>query len=156
MGTEGGSSGSLLWILCIALLVITTTVGVWHSVSMASFKSSSSRKPQQLTVPAIKFVGEQDGPPERDLKARLIKLFRDRPSVERAYLARTEYPDATGMQVTLCVVSSTGEDKSLVSQVSDIFGDMFGAHEHLDILFIRDEQEQQLRAVCMPFYKPNS
>lgn len=109
-----------------------------------------------MTPPIIKFVGEQDGSPECDLKARLIELFRDKPQVERAYLARADYGDATGVDVTLCVISSVGEDTVLVSQVSDIFGDMFGTHEHLDVPFIRDDQEQQLRAVCKPFYGRNS
>ena len=154
MGKEGSSTSPLLWILGIALLVITTTVVIRHGVPMASFRSNS-RRPQELTVPAIKFVGEQDGRPERDLKARLVKLFRDKPSVERAYLARTEYGDTTGMQVSLCVVSSNGADESLVSDVSEIFRNMFGPHEHLDIVFVGDDQEQQLRAVCMPFYSRN-
>ena len=29
---------------------------------------------------------------------------------------------------------------------------MFGLHEHLDILFIDDEKESELRKVCCPFY----
>ena len=152
---EGGSSLSLLLIPTIVLLIIATTLAIRHGFPMASFKNNHSRTPQQVTVPAIKLAGEQDGPPERDLKARLIKLFRDEPMVERAYLARTDYGAAMGLQVTLCVVSSNVEGK-LVSQVSEIFADMFGSHEHLDILFIREEQERQLRTVCPPFYNRNS
>jgi hypothetical protein len=150
MGNEGASSGPLRWALSIALLVITAVLAMWHSGPM-----NRSRTPQQLTPHAIRFVGEQDGSPERELKARLVDLFSDKPTVERAYLARTDYGDTTGMHVALCVVSSSGEDKSLVSSVSGIFADMFGTHEHLDVLFIRDDQEQQLRAVCRPFYKRN-
>jgi hypothetical protein len=112
------------------------------------------RKPAEVVTPAVvKFVGEQDGSPERDLKAQFIKLFREQSTIQRAYLARTDYGDATGVNVALCVKSSTGEDTSLVSSVSAIFGEMFGSHEHLDVLFIRDDEEQQLRVVCTAFYE---
>jgi hypothetical protein len=30
---------------------------------------------------------------------------------------------------------------------------MFGSHEHLDTLSIREEQEVDLRRVCSPFYQ---
>jgi len=123
---------------------------------MSSFKRKDSRPAQEVTPPVINFVGEQDGSPERDLKARFIKLFREEAAVQRTYLARTDYGDATGVNVALCVKSSAGEDMSLVSRVSAIFGEMFGSHEHLDVLFIRDDQEQQLRVVCTPFYERTS
>ena len=29
---------------------------------------------------------------------------------------------------------------------------MFGAHEHLDLLFLNDEQENTLRKVAAPFF----
>jgi hypothetical protein len=117
------------------------------------FKSRPSRPPQRLNVLAIKFIGEQDGQPERDLKALFVELFLGFPTVERAYLARTDYGDATGVHVALCVKSSVGEVKSLNPKVADIFSARFGSHEHLDTLFIRDDQEQELRQVCAPFYR---
>jgi hypothetical protein len=120
---------------------------------MAWFKSKSSRPAQRLTPHVIKFVGEQDGSPERDLKARFVELFGSERTVERAYLARAEHGDGTGAHVTLCVKSSLGEDQSLNPRVADIFAAMFGSHEHLDVLFIREDQEQKLRLVCTPFYQ---
>jgi hypothetical protein len=124
---------------------------------MSWIKRKDSRPPEKVTPPVIKFLGEQDGSPERALKFRFINLFREKPIVRRAYLARTDYGDATGANVALCVKSSAGEDMALVSDVSAIFAEMFGIHEHLDVLFVRDDQEQQLRAVCAPFYeRPSS
>lgn len=120
---------------------------------MTWFKRKHSRPLEQVTPPVVKFVGEQDGPPERDLKTRFIKLFRQEHMVQRAYLARADYGDASGVNVALCVNSSVGEDMSLVSRVSDVFAEMFGSREHLDVLFVRGDQEQQLRVVCTPFYE---
>jgi hypothetical protein len=123
---------------------------------MSWFKRKHSRPAEEVKPPVTKFVGEQDGSPERDLKARFVKLFREDSTVQRAYLARTDYGDATSVNVALCLKSSIGEDMLLVSSVSAIFAEMFGSHEHLDVLFIRDDQEQQLRVVCTPFYERTS
>jgi len=117
------------------------------------FKSRTSQTPQQLMPSVIKFVGEQDGPAERDLKVRFTDLFHGERTILRAYLARTDYGDATGVHVALCVKSSVGEDTSLISKVVDIFRSMFGSHEHLDVVFVRDDQEPELLRVCVPFYR---
>jgi hypothetical protein len=50
-------------------------------------KRKTSRSTERLTQRGIKFVGEQDGPSERDLKASFVEVFRDEPMVERAWLA---------------------------------------------------------------------
>jgi hypothetical protein len=42
--------------------------------------------------------------------------------------------------------TSTGhEETSLVDLVGAAFASIFGAHEHLDMLFIRDDQEKAIR-----------
>jgi len=119
---------------------------------MAWFKNKPQRSPQRLTPSVVRFVGEQDGSSERDLKGRLVELFRLEVIVERAYLARAEYEDGLGVHVTLCLKCSNGEDPSLVPKLADIFGDMFGSHEHLDIRFLKEDEERELRLVCIPFY----
>jgi hypothetical protein len=120
---------------------------------MLAVSHESLRLPQQLTVRVIKFVGEQDGSAERDLKARLVELFHCEPTVRSAYLARTDYRDATGVHVALCIKSSVGEYVLLKRKVVDIFSAMFGSHEHLDVLFIRGDQEEELQQVCAAFYR---
>jgi hypothetical protein len=117
------------------------------------FRNKSRRPPQELTKHIIRFVGEQDGASERDLKSSLVEVFLREPTVRRAYLARTDYRDTTGVHVALCVKSSVGVCHELKSKVFDIFSSMFGSHEHLDVLFIRDDQEQELGQVCRPFYR---
>jgi len=46
------------------------------------------KKTEQFQVSSVSFVGEQDGPPERELKARLVILFNQNDNIRRAYLAR--------------------------------------------------------------------
>jgi len=111
-----------------------------------------SQVPQWLTPSTTRFVGEQDGPPERDLKASFAEFFASTPVVERAYLARAEHGDGTGVHVTLAIRCSCGEDPSLMPKLAKIFASMFGSHEHLDMMFISEDQEQELRVVCTPFY----
>jgi hypothetical protein len=126
---------------------------------MGWFKKNSSRSPQRLTPRIVRFIGEQDGPAERDLKDSFVKLFRVEPKVEVAYLARVEHGDGSSVHVTLCLKCFPAEEvPSLLPKVADIFGKMFGSHEHLDIRFLRKDEEHELRSVCTPFYssKPPS
>ena len=112
-----------------------------------------SRPGDELVVPALRFVGEQDGPPERELKARLVEVFRLDSRVARAYLARVEYGDGSGMHIALCLSSSfAGFDQALVREIGGVFASLFGSHEHLDTVFLREEQEETLTQVCRAFY----
>jgi hypothetical protein len=120
---------------------------------MVWFKSKPPQPPQKLTPPTTKFIGEQDGAAERDLKARFGELLRHEPMVERAYLARAEHRDGTGVHVTLAIKRSCGADPSLIPKLASIFTGIFGSHEHLDMMFVREDQEQQLRSVCRPLYR---
>jgi len=110
-------------------------------------------KPQRLTPQIVRFVGEQDGPAERDLKAQLVELLRGEPSVQRAYLALTEQGDGSTAHVTLCLRCSTNkEDRSLLTKLAQIFGNMFNSREHPDVRFLREGEERELCSVCTPFY----
>jgi hypothetical protein len=105
---------------------------------------------QKLQVPEIEFVGEQDGPPERLLKERLSAAFVFHRWLERAYLAQVRYGDESG--VALCLRCADGPYEKLAEVVSEVFKSIFGAHEHLDILFVGEKQELALRQVCRAFY----
>ena len=120
---------------------------------MGWFKDRHPKKPQELTHVMTTFIGEQDGPSERDLKARFVEIFREQPVVEHAYLALADHGDGTGVHVTLAIKSSGGEDLSLVRKLQGVFSAMFNSQEHLDMMFIREDQERQLREVCAPFYR---
>ena len=108
------------------------------------------RPPETRTETKVRFVCEQDGVPERELKALLAPELLSR-NVQRAYLARIEYQDPRADEVALCVRGV--EDRGLVQAVADHFAKLFGRAVHLDILFLSESQEQDLARVCSPVYR---
>lgn len=114
-------------------------------------KERANHSPEEINVPLIRFLGEQDGSPERELKGALVKFFAKDGCVEAAYLARVAYEN-TSQSVALCIRSRFGEDPALAGEVGRIFSGLFGAHEHLDIVFVSEPQERELQRVCCPFF----
>lgn len=101
----------------------------------------------------VHFVAEQLGVPENELKFSLSQLFEGYARLLRAYLARVEYSDNEEFNVALCLRTESGEfDVKLTEQVASTFKEIFGAREHLDIIFLTALQEEQLRKVCCPFF----
>jgi len=111
--------------------------------------SKRPRKLEPIAQPSIEFLGEQDGPPERTLKAELTALFTTRARVSRAYLCRVRYRDGAHA-VALAVASP--EDTRLVAEAGAVFRKMFGPHTFLDIMFLDGGKESRLASVCRPFY----
>lgn len=112
----------------------------------------SRRRLDSFTSSGTRFVSEQFGAPEDEFKESIVGLFRDRNRPLRAYLAQVEYGEEKDPNVVLCVASESGEDEKLASDVALVLRRMFGAHEHLDILFLTESQEARLRKVCCPFF----
>ena len=56
-----------------------------------------SKPREEFVASTIRFIGQQDGPPERELKSHLASLLADECSVQRAYLARLQYDNASGV-----------------------------------------------------------
>lgn len=119
---------------------------------MGWFKKKPSRPPETLWVPSISFLGEQDGPPERELKAQFCHLFQHRAHVQRAYLARAAYDNPGEHHVAVCIRMTVPDDAELQKAIGGVFAQKFGTHEHLDVIFVREDQEDDLRKVCRPFY----
>lgn len=90
---------------------------------------------------------------ERRLKERFVELFRKQATVERAYLALADHGDGKRAHVTLAIRSSSGDDLTLIRKLQSIFSSMFSSREHLDMMFIKEDQECQLQGVCNPFYQ---
>jgi hypothetical protein len=109
------------------------------------------RKPDQFQAGNVQFLKEQDGTPERSLKARLVDLFKSEMYVSRAYLARVRYGDSL-TKVALCVCSAPGGQRALVESIGRIFSSTFSVHEGLDIIFLSDQQEAELMKCCPPFF----
>lgn len=110
------------------------------------------KRPQRLQVPAVRFVGEQDGQPEHDFKSRVIELFEQDATVKNAYLARVSYHAGSAVTVALCVRGHSEAPARIVESVGKIFGAMFGKDQHLDIVFLDASQEAELAKVCRAFF----
>ena len=102
-------------------------------------------------VPGVRFVGEQDGPPEQLLKGRLSELFRQDKTIIAAYLARADIGSGS-ISVVLGLRAIGRPDKRVIGRVGAIFASIFAWQEHLDILFLSETQEVQLRQICRPFF----
>jgi SseB protein C-terminal domain len=106
---------------------------------------------QEHRVSGLRFLQEQDGPPERELKGRLIALFQQEEGIRAAYLVQVAYADDQENAVALCLrVDRPNHDA--IGKIGQIFSTMFGAHEHLDILFLDDATEAQLEGCCSAFW----
>jgi hypothetical protein len=116
-------------------------------------KVKPSRPPEVIEPQRIEFIGEQAGRVEDDLKIRFRDVLTRTPAIQRAYLARLSYGEPTGYSVALCIRSSAGIDHALQKRVGEIFAEVFRADEHLDILFMREDQEADLEKVCRAFYE---
>src|SRR5713101_5540460 len=92
------------------------------------------------------FVGEQDGPAERALKAELKVLFDRSKNVRSAYLAIARTESDLHNSVVLCVrLASEAEDEALVDEIGAIFSKGFNREEHLDVCFVDAVKEQEVR-----------
>jgi hypothetical protein len=103
-------------------------------------------------MPAITFVSEQDGAPERDLKQRLNSYFERELAVTTAYLVQVKYQEPSTQQVALCLCADSAFHQSVVESVSRIFSELFNRETHLDILFLQPDTEKQVRMVAKAFY----
>jgi hypothetical protein len=113
-----------------------------------------SNKPAEVHVQAVvQFLGEQDGPVEKNLKAQWTPILAQSVSVQRAYLAIVSYDRAATYQPALCIRHSKDDDPRLVKELSEPFRQTFNNSQALDIMFLRPEQETEVRRVCRPFYE---
>lgn len=112
-----------------------------------------SRPPDEFRAQSIEFLGEQDGAPERELKGRLTRVFEHRADVSRAYLARVQYGSTVDCSVVLALAADARQAKDLVGEVGGVFAATFNSSEHLDIVFLSEEQEVLLAQVCDPFFE---
>ena len=103
---------------------------------------------------SISFVGEQDGEPERELKGLIIKVFEGNNNIIKSYLARIHYGDPNEIIVALCIFSKK-EDEKLVMKLMETYKSIFSKDTFLDIMFLRDDQIDEIEKVCSPFYDVN-
>jgi hypothetical protein len=111
------------------------------------------RRPEEILIRKPRFLGEQDGPDERLLKDEFTRMFHNSGVVCRAYLARmVDLSDEKQVNVVLGLrIDDSRWLASLIGQISSAFAS-FNANEHLDIAFLKDEEERELAQVCKPFF----
>jgi hypothetical protein len=110
------------------------------------------RPAEKLRRQRIRFLSEQDGPIERKLKTGLTNLFGRDKGVSRAYLVALDYGNPNAQSVALCLRTLSGPDVALIEEVQRVFSSLFGPNEHLDIVFISNEQEIDLMNICNAFF----
>lgn len=110
------------------------------------------KRPSEIVyLQNICFIGEQKGAPEDVLKKALINFFLRDKSILRAYLAIIA--DNGKPSVALCLRTQFGPDKGMVEKIGTVFSAVFNSQEHLDIIFLNDQQEKDLIKFCQPFFK---
>jgi hypothetical protein len=117
---------------------------------MSIFDRFRRRRVEVHHRPDIRFVSEQDGPAERELKGALRKVLAETPSVVHAYLVRVDYGNPDAYDVALCIQGP--EDERLVRRVGDTFATLFGSDQHLDTMFLTPARQQEIAGVAAPFY----
>lgn len=101
----------------------------------------------------IRFLGEQDGLPEQEIKARWQLILATFPNVLRAYLAIVSFERSQSYQVALCIWSKLGDDPRLIDALAKPFREMFNSAAPLDIMFLNAAQESEIKRVCRAFYE---
>ena len=94
------------------------------------------------------FLGEEE--PQYELKTRLAQSFRGLPNVRAAYLTRVS--DGMSVRLRLCVRTELGHDQCVMRCAESAFASLAPGCAAVDILFIDETQERELRRVCVPFY----
>jgi hypothetical protein len=98
----------------------------------------------------VNFLGEQDGDPERMLKAALSTRFRELKTVERAYLVKVRYSSTGPADVALALIAAGGND-AVIRSVQETFA-LFNMSQHLDITFLKPPECGNISSLCRPFF----
>jgi SseB protein C-terminal domain len=109
-----------------------------------------------LSTEDITFLGEQDGPAERRLKEALAVLLGLGASVTRAYLARVAYDDKTSGVMLGLLTDDDRDCEKLAGQIGKTVAALFNTRADLDIVFLNNERDAEIRKACRPFYDRNT
>jgi hypothetical protein len=99
------------------------------------------------------YRGEQVGPFESRLKEKLAAAFVNHGIVRTAYLAHADLGDGSDHNVVLGLVAPGCDRPNIVEQVERAFASLFHGSQHLDILFLDQGGEPDIRKVCRPFFE---
>jgi hypothetical protein len=122
---------------------------------MSLTEPTFSKLTQFFRARSIAFLAEHDGEPERELKSALTQVLQTRRNVSNAYLARVRYGNSGEIGVAVCLRTVSGVDHELVGELGKVFKNMFRSQEHMDIIFLEQNQEGELAKCCRPFFEKN-
>ena len=106
----------------------------------------------QVSARSISFLGEQDGPVERQVKARWLPILSAQPQIRRAFLVRASYDGQSGVHVVLALCSNAGADLTLIKSLRVPYAEIFHRDCPLDMAFVSSAQESKIAEVCPAFY----
>jgi hypothetical protein len=109
-----------------------------------------------LSSSDITFLGEQDGPAEQRLKEALAVLLGLGASVTGAYLARAVYDDKTSGVMLGLLTGDYRDCEKLARQIGKTVAALFKTSADLDIVFLNNERDAEIRKACPPFYDRNT
>ena len=126
--------------------------------------------PQPWQPGGVEFVGEQRGAAEDLIKTALAARFAADARIRAAYLVRAVFPTvgpqrtarenrgrdgmAAAVEVVVCLAAV--DDPAIASIVGEEFRKLFDASQHVDVLFLTDAQEREVRKVATPFYSASA
>jgi len=105
-----------------------------------------------LHLAKVKFLGEQDGPVERTIKAQWSAILSACPEIRRAFLVRASYEGSNEMHVVLALCSRASADQTLLEALRVPYAEIFHRDCPLDMVFADSSQESHIEKVCAPFY----
>lgn len=126
---------------------------------MSNFPRKLASRPARLgefiTPPTVKFLGEQTDPVDEQKKATLRSIFeQSRPRVfQRIYLAKVSYGEPGVSSVLLCFRAIDSIEEKRQKGSKNMLGGIYRAGNFYDGTIISEEQEQELKKVCKPFYE---
>lgn len=117
----------------------------------AWFRKMQRQQVTQMQTTSLRFLCEQDGPAERQIKSQWMPILEADPRIRRAFLVRAQYADQTE-HVILALSSTGGTDAGLMESLRIPYTAIFREDCPLDMAFITDAQQSHIEKVCPPFY----
>lgn len=117
----------------------------------AWFRKIQRQQVMQTQTTSLRFLCEQDGPAEQQIKAQWLPILEGDPHIRRAFLVRAQYADQTE-HVILALSSTGGSDAALMDALRIPYTAIFRDDCPLDMAFINEAQQSHLEKVCRPFY----
>jgi hypothetical protein len=111
------------------------------------------KHPPSFSADKLSFLGEQDGPFERIFKEQLEKLFKSSPDVRRAYLVQLRHSSDPSVSIALALRTAVKETPEFVAKLGSVFESTPGVPPHLELLFLDEPTEREVRKVCHAFYE---